>query len=125
VASTLELLILAQLAEPPWTALTLINSWSNRGGVEVAAKYRYWALSNELEVIGTVSHASVSGTSQFCSTFTQYLPSSNTHEMAMEIVLAGLPNVQLYYQTSGVLEFASLPSGSTIVAFHARFPLDA
>ena len=124
MASTLELLILAQLAKPAWTGMTLANSWSNLAG-NVAAQYRYWPLTNELEVIGCVAHASISGTSQFCSTFTQYFPVSRQRGWAREIALNPMVPVQLYYQTSGVMEFVDLPTGATDVEFHHWFSLDA
>jgi hypothetical protein len=114
----------AAIAEPSWLPMTLASSWSNRGSGDVAAQYRPWTAWNMLEVIGTVSHASVSGTSVFCAGL-GYAPSSNQHGQAMEIVLSGLPNVQLYFTSAGTLEFAGLPSGSTIVAFHWFFSLDA
>lgn len=114
----------ALLGVPAWTQMTLMNSWSNYAGAP-AGQYRWWQLTNELEVIGTLSHASVSGTSQFCSTFTQYLPNSRLRDVGTEVVLSGLPTVQVSYATSGVLEFIELPSGSTIVSFHCFLSLDA
>ena len=114
----------ALLGMPPWTAMTLINSWSNFSGGR-DGQYRYWALTNELEVIGDLQHASISGTSQFCSTFTQFLPNSRSRDVGTEIIMSGLPTVQVSYSTTGVLEFAALPTGSTVVAFHCWLSLDA
>jgi hypothetical protein len=110
---------------PPWTAMTLINSWSNQGGGSVNAQYRFWPLLNELEVIGCVKHASITGTSQFCATFATFLPASSQRGIAREIALNPMVPVQLYYTTAGVLQFNDLPAGSTIVEFHHWFSLDA
>jgi hypothetical protein len=114
----------ANVAPTAWTAMTLINSWANVAGL-VSAQYRFLPLFNELEVVGTITHASISGTSQFCSTFTQYLPASTIPAPCNEVILTGQPPVQLAYLPSGVMEFVVLPAGSTRVFFHHCFPLDA
>lgn len=113
------------LGMPAWTAMSLINSWSNTGGGKVDAQYRWWPLINELEVIGVVTHASISGNSQFCSTFASYLPASTLIDLAHEAVLSGQPTVEVSYDPTGVLQFIALPSGSTRVAFHCWLSLDA
>ena len=120
-----QLATAANVSPTAWAAMTLINSWSNTGAGYPTAQYRYWPLTNELEVIGTVTHASISGTSQFCQTFTQYLPASTIPAPCNEVVLTGQPPVQLLYTSAGVLEFVVLPAGSTRVFFHHCFPLDA
>lgn len=118
-----EKLTSALLGMPPWTPMTLINSWTNHAG-DAAGQYRFWELTNELEVIGCLQHASISpGPSQFCSTFTQFLPASRQRDIGCEVVLGSA--VAIAYTTSGVLEFAILPSGSTIVEFHCWLSLDA
>jgi hypothetical protein len=116
----------ALLGQPGWTAMTLINSWSNAGSGLVQAQYRFWALANELEVIGCLSHASISGTSQFCSTFTGNLPSSSQHGVGL--VTGGTSvgsSFVLLYNPTGVMELLAIPAGTTQVDFHASFPLDA
>lgn len=112
----------ALLGMPPWTPMTLINSWTNHAG-DADGQYRYWPLTNEMEIIGCLQHASVSGISQFCSTFATNLPASRQRDIALEVVLTSA--VQISYATNGVLEFAGLPAGSTIVEFHCWLSLDA
>jgi hypothetical protein len=114
----------ALLGMPAWTPMTLINSWTNFSG-SAAGQYRYWELTNELEVIGCIQHASISGTSQFCQTFTSNLPNSRQRDIAAEIILTGTPTLQVSYGTNGILEFAALHTGSTVVEFHCWLSLDA
>jgi hypothetical protein len=126
MASALELYLLAEAgaAEPAWSGITLSSSWSAYGAGTVAPQYRYWASSNVAEVIGTISHASTSGSSTFCSAgISTYRPASQQSAAAVEVVLTSL--VQLVFTTAGLLEFVGMPASSTVVSFHAYFPLDA
>src|ERR1017187_353106 len=133
MTSTLELLILAMLAEPPWIPLSLQAGWSNTGGGFVAAQYRLWPLSNELEIVGNVSHTAIvgGGTSIFAASLVApYLPAS-TQKRGAQCVIA--PNVYasntegpfVVLPTSGAIQFQFLPVNVTQVEFHGFIPMDA
>lgn len=116
----------ALLGVPAWTAMSLLNSWSNIG--EVDAQYRVWELTNELEVIGRISHGSTSGTSQI-ATMTS-LPASLQRAALQEwsatnsyASTTGTPQLEL--STAGVLQLLFLPAGTTSLSFHAFYSLDA
>ena len=118
----------ALLGDPAWTAMTLLNSWSNIG--EVDAQFRVWELTNELEVIGRISHASISGggTSQI-ATMTS-LPASLQRRALQEwsatnvfASATGTPHLEL--TTGGSLTLVALQPGTTSLSFHAFYSLDA
>lgn len=117
--------ILSEITEPAWLPLSLINGWSNTGGGKVAAQYRFLPLTNELEIVGVVSSASISGNSQPFSALSANFPASTLIDICHEAVLSSQPTVSISYSPSGIIEFIDLPSGSTRVAFHNFFPLDA
>ena len=116
----------ALLGDPAWTAMTLLNSWSNIG--EVDAQYRLWEMTNELEVIGRISHASTSGNSQI-ATMTN-LPASLQRRALQEysatnVFVAAVNTPHLELSTAGVLQFINLVAGTTSASFHAFFSMDA
>jgi hypothetical protein len=114
---------------PAWTAMSLLNSWSNTSG-EVAAQYRVWPLTNELEVIGAISHASISGGSQIATMTGTAVPNSGQRRMldvwsATNVFASATATPHLQLQTSGVLQLLDMVAGTTSVWFHCWFSLDA
>jgi hypothetical protein len=111
-----------------WHAVPLTNSWTNSGNPP-AAQYRKLASPpNSIEVVGRISHAAVSGTSQIATA----LPSGYIPTHAQDRVCAVFGNTAapvaspvLSIDATGVLTLFDLPTGTTGVAFHCIYSLDA
>jgi hypothetical protein len=123
----------ANVSPTAWVAFTFANSWSNIGGGVVTAQMRLLPLTNEVEMLGGIAHASVSGTSLFSATLgAAYLPASQQSRCLEKVVAASAT----YYAattvgpfvvipTTGAIQFQDLPAGTTQVEFAFTYSLDA
>lgn len=103
-----------------WHSLPLTNSWTVRTG-GYSAQYRMSA-DNMIEVVGEVSHASTSGTSQLATALPNaYFPANNQDIICFANASGGFVGT-LALSTAGILSFFNLPTGTTIMAFSGRFP---
>lgn len=109
-----------------WTAIPFTNSWSNSANPPAGRYRRISSPPNSIEVVGRVSHAAVSGTSQL-STALPYVPA---HAQDRPVATFGnsasaVATPVLSIDATGVLSFFNLPTGTTSAAFHVIYSLDA
>jgi hypothetical protein len=121
----------AILAPGTWQALSFANSWSNQSG-RVNAKYRLLPLFNLVEVIGWIGHASISGASAINTAVpAAYQPASEQVISDVSVIVAtnayasSTEMVCLDVGTTGIYTLNALPAGTTQVAFHGFYSLDA
>lgn len=114
----------------PWNAMTpLQNSWSN--GAAVAAQYRFVASPPAtVEIIGDITHASVSGSSIFFTLPAAYRPANiQSAALSFYACTAGFANAanppRVTVAANGNVSGDSLPAGTTEISFHALISLDA
>lgn len=107
----------------PWQTMSLQNGWSNQGGTNVTAKFRRLIIGR-LEVIGLITHTSITGGSIIATLTAPYLPARD------QIIggIAGVTNSAQAYLTisasAGTLTLNNL-SSSTNVGFNGSYSLDA
>lgn len=114
------------LGVPGWSALSLGNGWTNTGGGQVTAQWRYWPLINEIEVIGTITPGTITDGTVIASGLTP-TPASIQNQ-AVQVQGNSAAPVQtptLTLVTSGALEVFHMPSGMNEMAFHLWYSLDA
>jgi hypothetical protein len=109
---------------PPWIPMagSYTNSWSDYGSGNSVGQYRLWPLINEVEIIGTIQHASISGSSAFFTLGSGYQP-----QTAQVVGVYGTNSsnyVSIQCATTGVLSFFNL-SSNTFIQFHGWISLDA
>lgn len=104
-----------------WHLMTLQNAWTNRGTGYARAAYRLLPSNNTVEIIGDITHASISGTSQIAT-----LPSAYTPKVG-QVIDGSVDGAsgQLYVDSTGAVTLFSLVAGTTIVQWHGYISLDA
>lgn len=112
-------------ATEPWHALSLQNSWTNRGGSDVTAQYRkVVSPPNTVEIIGYIASGTVTDGTTLFTLPTGYRPAHNcVFPVYSPNVVAGRTAL-LTVQPSGACTITFL-SGATSVGFHCFIPLDA
>lgn len=127
-----------------WKALPLTNGWSNASASDTQAQYRLlpWGVTagsgvaGTLEIIGRVAHSGTSGTSAFTTALAlPYIPAGTitgarwsselTIMTATNVYASSTAQTRVRFDSTGILEFESLPSGTSNVYFHCFFNLDA
>jgi hypothetical protein len=125
---------LAEVVSPgTWIAVSggvgFTNSWSNTGAGVPNAQYRYWQLLNSVEVIGDVSHASNSGSSSPFTLPSALIPANQQIYPVYLVCTGGYANGTspplVTLTGSGQINIQGMPAGTTRVAFHCFFSLDA
>lgn len=124
-----QLAAAANVAPTAWAAMTLLNSWSNTGGGVVTAQWRYLPLTNQVEIIGNIAHASVTGSSQI-ATLTSNLPATQQNmDVTGFTCTAAYANAasppKLVITTAGALILQGLPAGTTQADFSDCWSCDA
>ena len=112
-----------------WHTISPSNSWSNS---TPALQYRYLASPpNTVEVIGDITHVSISGSSIIGTLPAGYRPAhQQPWPLSYVAATAGWTTgatwpPRLRLDTSGNLTLLDLPAGTTEVIFHAFYSLDA
>lgn len=104
----------------PWQAMSLQNSWSNQGGTNVTAQYRRTAFKR-VEVVGLISHASISGSSTIATLASPYLAA---HDQTIGGIAAVANGYITVVASTGALTLNNL-SSNTAVGFNGSYSLDA
>ncbi len=115
------------LGIPVWSPMSLQNSWSNAGGSYVTAQYRLWELINEVEIIGRIGGGTISAGTIIATI--PYAPASV--QEINNLVASGATALVNYYSplinvlTTGDLQIYNTPTGTTVIAFHDWYSMDA
>lgn len=118
----------ALLGMPAWSAMTTGNGWVNTGGGAATAQYRIWELTNEVEVIATISNGTIANGTAACSLPAGAFPVSSQNIPVEVITTSGSAlgqSPQISVTTGGLLEVYGLPTGTTVIFFHGMISLDA
>lgn len=112
-------------AAETWHAMTLGNGWANRGGVFVTAQYRRTALK-ELEIVGEISGGTITSGTVVATLPAAYRP-AHTFDIPVVVAATGTQtnSPTLEVASDGTIKVASMPTGTTVIAFCATIPLDA
>ena len=126
-----QLAAAANVSPGAWVAFTPANGWTNIGGGVVTMQMRLLPLTNEVEMLGGVAHASISGTSVFSATLgAAFLPASQQTRAVEKVVATNAFPSQtsgpyVVVPTTGNIQFQFLPAGTTQVEFAFTYSLDA
>jgi len=115
------------LGVPAWTAMSLLNSWTNTGAGNVTAQWRKLNQSNEIEIIGTISAGTLTNGTNIAQ-ITTYLPATGQFVPVMVTTstgTAGVTSPRLFIDTSGNVQVFSIPASTTAISFHGTYSLDA
>lgn len=115
----------AKIGIPAWTAMTLGNGWTNTGSGQVTAQYRVWSLTNEIEIIGTITPGTITD-----GTVIATLPVTPNSILNQVVQVQGnsaapVATPCLTLVASGQLQCFHMPTGVNEVAFHLWYSLDA
>jgi hypothetical protein len=112
-----------------WHAMSLINTWANVGGGVVEAQYRYLGSPpKEVEVIGEISGGAIGNGTNINSALPSGYQPASTQTISIRLILgAGAAPILLYARvsTTGQIALEGIPAGTTRIAFHDTFSLDA
>lgn len=114
-----------------WHAVTFANSWANQAG-RVNCQYRKIASPpNSVEIIGWISHASISGSSAINTAVPSAYRPASEQTISVDVIAATNAYASsteascLDIGTAGVFTLSALPAGTTQVSFHGTYSLDA
>ena len=117
----------ALLGVPAWTAMSLLNGWTNSGAGNVTAQWRKLNQSNEIEIIGTINAGTLTNGTNIAQ-LTTYLPVTTQFVPVMVTTStgsAGVTSPRLFIDTSGNVQVFSIPASTTAISFHGTYSLDA
>jgi hypothetical protein len=104
-----------------WQPASLSNSWTARGAGFAHPQFRLTPDASEIEVLGQISHAAITGSSVLFTISAPYpMPSAEIPGWAFA---NGTTFVPLNFETSGAVEAFNLPAGTTQLAFHCTYPI--
>lgn len=111
-----------------WQAMTLLNSWTNAGGGNIAAQYRL-ALSpaKTLQLVGVINAGTITNATAIATLPDGYRPSGNLY-FPITTFPGGFGTAvspSLLIAPSGSLNVFGLAGGTTAISFNAMIPLDA
>jgi hypothetical protein len=117
------------IIQDTWHAMSpLSNSW-----VAAAPAPQYRAIAspqNTVEIIGNLTHTSISGNSVIFTLPSAYWPASNQrwafgNSVATDVYASAPAAPYVQVNPSGVVTIGNMPSGTTDVQFHCLISLDA
>jgi hypothetical protein len=112
-----------------WHAMSLINTWANVGGGVVDAQYRLiGSPPKEVEVIGEISGGVIGNGTNINSALPSGYQPVSTQTITIRLILgAGTAPIMCYARisTTGQIALEGIPAGTTRIAFHDTFSLDA
>ena len=111
-----------------WTAMTLLNGWTNAGGGNISAQYRL-ALSpaNTLQIIGVINAGTIANNTTIATLPDGFRPSGLLY-FPITTFPGGFGTATspaLVLGTTGNLNVFGLAGGTTAISFNAMIPLDA
>lgn len=121
-----QTLTAALLGVPAWTAMTLTGGWGNEGSPYVTAQYRLWELTSEVECIGRINTGTITDATTIAT-----LPYTPASVQDAVVICGGAVSASpektpiIEVGTSGTLALYGIPAGTTVLAFHFWYSLDA
>lgn len=113
------------LGLPSWTALSLLNSWTNQGAPQSLAQWRFIPLMNAIEVTGSIQNGTITDGTIIASGLTPAPITTLYQGVSVQNGSAPTQTPVMYLDTAGNLKIQSIPSGTTKINFRLWFPLDS